>query len=86
MTRIEFRPCSRANRNNTQKFSNLERVKEGTGDKVGLFIQLVSQFISGLAIAFANDWKFALIMTAVAPLLMIAGALMSGVNFYLTVK
>uniref|UniRef100_A0AC34FII6 ABC transmembrane type-1 domain-containing protein n=1 Tax=Panagrolaimus sp. ES5 TaxID=591445 RepID=A0AC34FII6_9BILA len=39
----------------TKLFDNLERVKEGTGDKVGLLIQFLSQFFTGFIIAFTYD-------------------------------
>ena len=55
----------------------MERVQEGTGDKVGLFIQLLSQFFSGFIIAFIYDWKLTLIMLSVAPFLMISGTFMA---------
>ncbi|KAK0397958.1 hypothetical protein QR680_002358 [Steinernema hermaphroditum] len=58
----------------TKLFDNLERIKEGTGDKCALFIQFLSQFLAGLAIAFAYDWKLTLIMLAFSPLMMLSGA------------
>ncbi|VDL69054.1 unnamed protein product, partial [Nippostrongylus brasiliensis] len=33
-------------------FDNLERIKEGTGDKIGLTIQYIAQSLGGFAIAF----------------------------------
>uniref|UniRef100_A0AC34QSI0 p-glycoprotein n=2 Tax=Panagrolaimus sp. JU765 TaxID=591449 RepID=A0AC34QSI0_9BILA len=61
----------------TKLFDNLERVQEGTGDKVGLLVQLLSQFFSGFIIAFTYDWKLTLIMLSVSPFLIIAGAFMA---------
>ena len=55
----------------------MERVQEGTGDKVGLLIQLLSQFCSGFIIAFTYDWKLTLIMLSVAPFLMISGTFLA---------
>ncbi|CAI4228037.1 unnamed protein product [Auanema sp. JU1783] len=58
----------------TKLFDNLERVKEGTGDKVGLMIQFVSQFFGGFIIAFTYDWRLTLIMMALAPFMIVCGA------------
>ncbi|KAI6217968.1 P-glycoprotein [Aphelenchoides fujianensis] len=58
----------------TQLFDNLERIREGTGDKVGMAIQFTSQFLGGFAVAFTYDWKLTLIMMALSPLLMMCGA------------
>ncbi|KAH7697576.1 multi-drug resistance protein 1, partial [Aphelenchoides avenae] len=58
-------------------FSNLERVKEGTGDKVGLALQFISQFLSGFIIAFAYNWKLTLIMMSLTPFLVVCGWFMS---------
>ncbi|KAK0397961.1 hypothetical protein QR680_002359 [Steinernema hermaphroditum] len=58
----------------TKLFDNLERVKEGTGDKCALLIQFVSQFFAGLAIAFSYDWRLTLIMVSLSPFIMLCGA------------
>uniref|UniRef100_A0A1I8A8Z0 Multidrug resistance protein 1 n=1 Tax=Steinernema glaseri TaxID=37863 RepID=A0A1I8A8Z0_9BILA len=58
----------------TKLFDNLERVKEGTGDKCALLIQFVSQFFSGLIIAFSYDWRLTLIMISLSPFMMLCGA------------
>ncbi|CAI5451390.1 unnamed protein product [Caenorhabditis angaria] len=57
----------------TKLFDNLERVKEGTGDKVGLGFQLLAQFIGGFVIAFTYDWLLTLIMMSLSPFMMICG-------------
>jgi ATP-binding cassette subfamily B (MDR/TAP) protein 1 len=63
----------------TKMFDNLERIKEGTGDKVGLLIQYLSQFVSGYVIAFVYDWKLTLIMMSLSPFLIICGGFMARV-------
>ncbi|ETN80778.1 ABC transporter, ATP-binding protein [Necator americanus] len=52
---------------------NLERVKEGTGDKIGLMFQYTSQFLTGFVIAFTHSWKLTLVMLAVTPLQALCG-------------
>ncbi|CEF61347.1 LP14331p [Strongyloides ratti] len=58
---------------NTKMFDNLERVKEGTGDKMGLLVQFVAQFFGGYIIAFTYDWRLTLIMMALSPFMVICG-------------
>uniref|UniRef100_A0AC34QYV8 p-glycoprotein n=1 Tax=Panagrolaimus sp. JU765 TaxID=591449 RepID=A0AC34QYV8_9BILA len=58
-------------------FDNLERIKEGTGDKVALAIQFMSQFFGGFIIAFTYDWKLTLIMMSLSPLMVITGAFLA---------
>ncbi|ULT92827.1 hypothetical protein L3Y34_010131 [Caenorhabditis briggsae] len=54
-------------------FDNLERVREGTGDKVGLAFQMMAQFLGGFAVAFSYDWLLTLIMMSLSPFMMICG-------------
>ncbi len=52
-------------------------MKEGTGDKVGLLIQYVSQFFGGFIIAFYHDWRLTLIMMSLSPFVIICGAFLA---------
>ncbi|GMR48476.1 hypothetical protein PMAYCL1PPCAC_18671, partial [Pristionchus mayeri] len=54
-------------------FDNLERVREGTGDKVALLIQYTAQFLGGFIVAFCYDWKLTLIMMSLSPFMIICG-------------
>ncbi|GMT26053.1 hypothetical protein PFISCL1PPCAC_17350, partial [Pristionchus fissidentatus] len=57
----------------TKLFDNLERVREGTGDKMGLAVQCMSQFVVGFVIAFTHDWRLTLIMLAIVPIQVACG-------------
>ncbi|KAF1759846.1 hypothetical protein GCK72_016313 [Caenorhabditis remanei] len=61
----------------TKLFDNLERVKEGTGDKIGMSFQYFSQFITGFIVAFTHSWKLTLVMLAVTPLQALCGFLIA---------
>lgn len=54
-------------------FSNLERVKEGTGDKIGMAFQYLSQFVTGFIVAFVHSWRLTLVMLAITPVQVICG-------------
>ncbi|XP_071944971.1 ATP-dependent translocase ABCB1-like [Antedon mediterranea] len=61
----------------TRLADDLERVKEGIGDKFALVIQFLSQLISGFAIGFWKSWELTLVMMSFTPLLAICGAFMA---------
>lgn len=63
----------------TKLFDNLERIKEGTGDKVALAVQFTAQFFGGFAIAFTYDWKLTLIMMSLSPLMILTGVFLAKV-------
>ncbi|KAI6176117.1 P-glycoprotein-9 [Aphelenchoides bicaudatus] len=58
----------------SKMFDDLERIQEGTGDKVALAVQYTAQFFGGFIVAFTYDWKLTLIMMSLSPLLIICGA------------
>ncbi|CAB4481222.1 uncharacterized protein OCT59_003157 [Rhizophagus irregularis] len=51
--------------------------QEGISEKVGLITQQFAVFISGFAIAYSKGWKLSLVLTAIIPLLAIAGGVMA---------
>jgi ABC-type multidrug transport system fused ATPase/permease subunit len=55
-------------------FSDLERVREGIGDKLSLLLQFTAQFFSGFAIGFWKSWNMTLVMMSLTPLLAIGAA------------
>nr|DAD48108.1 TPA_asm: hypothetical protein HUJ06_018045 [Nelumbo nucifera] len=52
-------------------------IQDAMGEKVGKFIQLLSTFFGGFAIAFSRGWLLSLVMLACLPLLVISGGVMS---------
>jgi len=52
-------------------------IQDAMGEKVGKFIQLISTFVGGFAIAFIRGWRLALILLACIPALVISGAIMA---------
>uniref|UniRef100_A0A0N5AV15 ABC-type xenobiotic transporter n=1 Tax=Syphacia muris TaxID=451379 RepID=A0A0N5AV15_9BILA len=63
----------------TKLFDNLERIKEGTGDKIALLIQFTSQFFAGLVIALTYDWRLTLIMMSLSPFMILCGIFIANV-------
>ncbi|KAK6016682.1 ABC transporter transmembrane region, partial [Ostertagia ostertagi] len=56
---------------------DLERVREGLGDKLSLFIQMVSAFVAGFGVGFAYSWSMTLVMMVVAPFIVFSASWMS---------
>ncbi|XP_047316657.1 ABC transporter B family member 11-like [Impatiens glandulifera] len=52
-------------------------IQDAMGEKVGKFIQLVSTFLGGFAVAFIKGWLLTLVMLACIPLLVLTGAAMA---------
>lgn len=64
---------------NTRLTDDVYKVNEGIGDKLGMLIQSVTTFFTGLIIGFAEGWKLTLVILAVSPLLGISAAIIGKV-------
>jgi len=61
----------------TQAYSNGRLVQGGISERLGLTFQGISTFTSSFIIAFITNWKFALIVCCVAPLVVIVMTVVS---------
>ncbi|CAJ0959537.1 unnamed protein product, partial [Mesorhabditis belari] len=61
----------------TKLSDDLERIREGIGDKLGLLLRGAAMFLTGLIIAFVYEWRLALVVTGVAPAMCICTAFMA---------
>ncbi|KAG2693170.1 hypothetical protein I3760_08G084700 [Carya illinoinensis] len=52
-------------------------IQDAIGEKVGKFLQLISTFIGGFAVAFSKGWLLTLVLLASFPLLVASGGLLS---------
>lgn len=50
-------------------YSDVEKIQAGIGDKVSLFLNYFSTFIAGFVIAFSFNWKMALVVAVMLPIL-----------------
>ncbi|KAK2154279.1 hypothetical protein LSH36_272g05058 [Paralvinella palmiformis] len=71
---------------NTRLSDDVAKLVAGIGDKMGLFFQYTSTFVTGIIIAFVYSWKLALVMTSVSPLIAMAGMVMAKVGASMTSK
>lgn len=58
----------------------MDRLREGMGDKVGLFVHYVSTFATGFATGFVESWELTLVIMSVTPLLAFASAFLGNVS------
>jgi ATP-binding cassette, subfamily B (MDR/TAP), member 1 len=54
-------------------FSDVNKIKDAIGDKLGANISYMSTFFSGLIIAFIKGWKLTLVVMSISPILFVLG-------------
>lgn len=52
-------------------------VQTGTSEKVAAVVQYISTFITAFAIAYARNWRLALALTSIFPVIVTAGVLIN---------
>ena len=63
-------------------FSDIQRITEGMGVKLALFIQWMTTFVAGFAIGFAREWRLTLLLLAVTPFIIFTVAISYTVSIY----
>lgn len=63
---------------------DLDKMKEGIGEKLGIFTYLMVSFISSIIISFIYGWKLTLVVLSCAPIIVIATAIVAKVQSSLT--
>ncbi|CAB3400176.1 unnamed protein product [Caenorhabditis bovis] len=61
----------------TKLNDNINRIRDGIGDKLGVLLRGIVMFTSGLVISYIYEWRLALFMTGTAPICCICMSLMS---------
>ncbi|XP_076760462.1 multi drug resistance 49 isoform X1 [Xylocopa sonorina] len=63
---------------------DLDKMKDGIGEKLGVFTYLMVSFISSIVISFIYGWKLTLVVLSCAPIIVIATAVVAKVQSSLT--
>lgn len=63
--------------------SDVNKIREGVGDKCGNAIQYVATFVIGIIISLVKGWQLTLVVLSVSPLLFAASLLFTKVNEFL---
>ncbi|NWT79045.1 MDR1 protein, partial [Lanius ludovicianus] len=71
---------------NTRLTDDINTIHKGIGDKISIFLQFFSTFVSGLIIGFIYGWKLTLVVMSVSPLLAASAAVWSTLLASLTAK
>ncbi|EZA49880.1 multidrug resistance protein homolog 49 isoform X2 [Ooceraea biroi] len=59
---------------------DLDKMKEGIGEKLGIFTYLIMSFISSIVISFVYGWQLTLVVLSCAPIIIIATAIVAKVQ------
>ena len=57
----------------------MENIQSGIGDKVAIFLQHFTTFISGSVVGFVYNWKLALVVYTVLPIISVLGVVLTKV-------
>lgn len=60
-------------------FRDLEKLQNGIGEKVGIFIYLLSSFFYSIIISLIYGWKLTLVVLSCAPIMIVATAIVAKV-------
>ncbi|CAF3161370.1 unnamed protein product [Rotaria sp. Silwood2] len=68
----------------TRLTEDVNKVHDGTGDKVGSALQFVAAFFTGLILGFIRGWKLTFVILSVSPLLFISAYILTTVTATMT--
>ncbi|KAM5157175.1 ATP-dependent translocase ABCB1-like isoform 1-T4 [Mantella aurantiaca] len=60
---------------NSRLTDDINTIHEGLADKMCIFVQFLSTFVSGIVIGFVHGWKLTLVIMSVGPLLGVSAAI-----------
>ena len=55
----------------------VDLIQQGMSEKVGIVVNFLGAFISGFILAYVREWRLALAMTSILPLIMFFGMMMN---------
>ncbi|KAL9972823.1 hypothetical protein ACROYT_G019202 [Oculina patagonica] len=71
---------------NSRLTEDLNKVNDGIGQKIGMFIMSITLVIVGFIMGFVYGWKLTLVIIAISPLIAIAGGIMGKLLTSMTTK
>ena len=66
--------------NTVSSFSDVSKINEGIGDKIGIFFQSMATFFTGFIVGFTKGWKLTLVILALSPVLGLSAAIWAKVG------
>nr|CAD7197616.1 unnamed protein product [Timema douglasi] len=70
----------------SQLTEDLDKLQEGIGEKIGIFMYLMVSFVSSVIMSFIYGWKLTLVVLSCAPIIIAAQSVVAKVQSTLTVK
>lgn len=67
-------------------FRDLEKLKEGIGEKVSMFVYLIGTFLFSIIFAFIYGWKLTLVILSCSPIIIVSTAYVAKIQTSLTEK
>lgn len=61
-------------------FSDVSKINDGIGDKIGIFFQSMATFFTGFIVGFTRGWKLTLVILAISPVLGLSAAMWAKVG------
>jgi ATP-binding cassette subfamily B (MDR/TAP) protein 1 len=64
-------------------------MQDGIGEKMSIFIYLITSFVAGIIMSFLNGWKLTLVVLSCAPVIIVAQSIVAKVlrnTFNSTIK
>uniref|UniRef100_A0A8D1T7C8 Multidrug resistance protein 1 n=1 Tax=Sus scrofa TaxID=9823 RepID=A0A8D1T7C8_PIG len=56
-------------------YTDVSKINEGVGDKIGMFFQSIATFFTGFIVGFTRGWKLTLVILAISPVLGLSAAI-----------
>jgi ATP-binding cassette subfamily B (MDR/TAP) protein 1 len=54
-------------------------MQDGIGEKMSIFIYLITSFVAGIIMSFLNGWKLTLVVLSCAPVIIVAQSVVAKV-------
>nr|CAD7445469.1 unnamed protein product [Timema bartmani] len=70
----------------SQLTEDLDKLQDGIGEKIGIFMYLMVSFVSSVIMSFIYGWKLTLVVLSCAPIIIAAQSVVAKVQSTLTVK
>lgn len=77
---IEWFDKHRAGEFASRAVDDLQKYKDGVGDKIGMAVYYCSVFVGSIILSLVQGWKLTLVILSVTPLLILPGAISAKVS------
>ncbi|XP_069680452.1 multidrug resistance protein homolog 49 isoform X2 [Periplaneta americana] len=65
---------------------DLDKMQDGMGEKISIFVYLITTFVASIVMSFINGWKLTLVVLSCAPIIIVAQSIVAKVQSSLTAQ